>query len=85
MNGAGPPLPPNPVLITIDDGYQDMFSYAYPVIKKFNLPATVFLATDFIEKSTWLWSNRLEYILKNSNRAVFTFPLGEDLGNFRDT
>jgi len=54
------------VLITFDDGYLDNYTYAYPVLKKYAIPATIFLATDFISQKAWLWSNKLEFILKNS-------------------
>ena len=37
-------------VITFDDGYRNNYSIAYPVLKKFNLPFTIFLTTDFIEK-----------------------------------
>jgi len=46
-------LPYKPVVITIDDGFKSTFSLAYPVLKKYNLPATLFLYTDFIEKNSY--------------------------------
>jgi len=45
-------LPPKPVVITIDDGFKSTFTLAYPVLKKYNFPATLFLYTDFIEKNS---------------------------------
>lgn len=36
------------VIITFDDGYEDNFLYAYPILKKYNLPAIIFITTDFI-------------------------------------
>ena len=38
----------NKVVITIDDGYSDNFKYAYPALKKFGFPATVFIIAAFI-------------------------------------
>jgi peptidoglycan/xylan/chitin deacetylase (PgdA/CDA1 family) len=49
-------LPAKSVVITIDDGYRSTYEIAYPVLRKFGFPATVFLYTDFVGASdamTW--------------------------------
>lgn len=50
-------LPPKPIVITIDDGYKSTYTLAYPVLRKYNFPATLFIYTNFIEKNngslTW--------------------------------
>jgi peptidoglycan/xylan/chitin deacetylase (PgdA/CDA1 family) len=50
-------LPYKPVVITIDDGFKSTYTLAYPVLKKYNFPATLFIYTNFIEKNngslTW--------------------------------
>ncbi|MDD5476707.1 MAG: polysaccharide deacetylase family protein [Candidatus Omnitrophica bacterium] len=38
----------NTVVITIDDGYENNFTYAYPVLKKYGFPAIIFLITNDI-------------------------------------
>lgn len=40
-------LPKKAVIITIDDGYRSTYEIAYPVLKEFGFPATLFLYTDF--------------------------------------
>ena len=40
--------PSSKVIITFDDGYRDNYLNAYPVLRKFNFPATVFLTTGLI-------------------------------------
>jgi peptidoglycan/xylan/chitin deacetylase (PgdA/CDA1 family) len=45
-------LPKKSVLITFDDGWRDNFIYAYPILKKYNLRATLFIITEWIEKAS---------------------------------
>ncbi|MBU4450625.1 MAG: polysaccharide deacetylase family protein, partial [Actinobacteria bacterium] len=44
-------VPPKPIVITIDDGYKSTYTLAYPILKKYNFPATLFIYTNFIEKN----------------------------------
>lgn len=41
-------LPQKSVVITIDDGYESVFKLAYPLLKQYGFPATVFVYTDFL-------------------------------------
>lgn len=38
----------NTVVITIDDGYEDNYKYAYPILKRYNFTATIFIAVNSI-------------------------------------
>lgn len=49
------------VVLTFDDGYKNNLKYAYPVLKKYNIPATLFITKKFIDKNTFSWWDRLEY------------------------
>lgn len=44
----GAPLPERPVMITFDDGYGDNRTAALPLLRKYGLPATIFLVTDHV-------------------------------------
>ncbi len=51
------PLPPRPVIITFDDGYEDNYYYAYPILKDNGFKATVFLVSNLIGKTN-AWDTR---------------------------
>ncbi|WP_168188268.1 polysaccharide deacetylase family protein [Hahella sp. CCB-MM4] len=42
------PIPDKSVILTIDDGYRSIYDVAYPILREFNYPATVFVYTDFV-------------------------------------
>lgn len=44
----GKKIPPKTIAITMDDGYKNNYIYAFPVLKKYNLPATIFLIVNEI-------------------------------------
>lgn len=46
------PLPNKPILITFDDGYRDAYLEAYPILKKYNFTATIFLITDYVDNNS---------------------------------
>ena len=66
-------LPSNSVLLTVDDGYKDFYTVAFPILKRYGVPATVFLTVDFIDKKMWLWHDLLNFALDNTPRSDITF------------
>jgi peptidoglycan/xylan/chitin deacetylase (PgdA/CDA1 family)/2-polyprenyl-3-methyl-5-hydroxy-6-metoxy-1,4-benzoquinol methylase len=44
------PLPGLAVVFTFDDGYQDFFEYAWPLLRKYGFKAIVFLVSDYVGK-----------------------------------
>ena len=46
---TGAALPERAIGLTFDDGYLDNWVFAFPLLKKYGMKATVFMATDFVD------------------------------------
>ena len=49
-NSGKAELPSKPIIITFDDGYYSNYEYIYPILKKYNVKASIFIITDNIGK-----------------------------------
>lgn len=50
-------------LITFDDGWMDNYNYAYPLLKKYDIPAIIFLSTNYMGSLKTFWFQNLDNIL----------------------
>jgi peptidoglycan/xylan/chitin deacetylase (PgdA/CDA1 family)/CelD/BcsL family acetyltransferase involved in cellulose biosynthesis len=62
--------PPEPVMaLTFDDGYQDNYTKAFPVLQRYGLPATIFLTTGAVDSREPLWFERLALAVKTTTQT----------------
>lgn len=73
-------LPERAVCVTFDDGYADNAELALPLLNKWNVPATVFVSSKFIDGGT-MWNDTVIEVAKNSRQQEIDLnPVG--LGTF---
>jgi peptidoglycan/xylan/chitin deacetylase (PgdA/CDA1 family) len=65
------------VCITFDDGYKDIKQWAYPLLKKYELPFALYIPTSFPDRLGELWWVALEAVIAQ-NRRVGLVVNGED-------
>ncbi len=65
-------------VITFDDGFFNNFSHAFPVLKKYKIPATVFLSTNLIESNDTIWFCKIIQMIESSKEKEI-FWEGEKL------
>jgi peptidoglycan/xylan/chitin deacetylase (PgdA/CDA1 family) len=61
------------VAITFDDGYEDNYRLAFPILKKLQIPAIFFIPTQMIEMRQLSWWDHINYVVKKSPRTNFKF------------
>jgi len=74
------PLPPRSILITFDDGYENFYTDAYPILKKYGLTATVFVLAGYMGRlNTWdvqLGLKRPKHLSRDQIQALFKDGIG---------
>jgi peptidoglycan/xylan/chitin deacetylase (PgdA/CDA1 family) len=61
------------VNISFDDGFEDIYTHAFPLFRKYQIPFTIYITTDLIEQNILLWWLALEEIvLKNDKITLST-------------
>lgn len=61
------------VALTFDDGFQNNYSVAYPILQRLALPATIFLVTDLIDSDDTVWFCRINDALSRTSRTRLTW------------
>ena len=51
---SGKNLPSNPIILTFDDGHEDIYKNVFPILQKYNMRATIFIVTDHIGMKDYL-------------------------------
>jgi peptidoglycan/xylan/chitin deacetylase (PgdA/CDA1 family) len=59
LAGETEELPPRPVVLTFDDGYEDFHSRALPLLERYGFTATVYVTTDWVEAARPLAPGRM--------------------------
>lgn len=62
-------LAPRSCLVTFDDGWFDNHRHALPVLRRENIPALIFVATDYIDSANCFWQERAARLLFAAWRA----------------
>src|SRR5215467_13828698 len=62
--------------ITIDDGYRDAYEIAYPTLRRFGAPATLFIPADFIDRRAWMWTDKARFLTRRAVSQRLAIKIG---------
>lgn len=73
-------LPPRSVAITFDDGFSNVYHNAWPILRRYGLKATFYLATGFVDTGRASWTDQLEMMILEADVDYLSLVLeGEQL------
>jgi peptidoglycan/xylan/chitin deacetylase (PgdA/CDA1 family) len=71
-------LPPNAVVVTFDDAYRDFGDVAWPTLRHYGVPVTMFVPTAFPDTDERFWWDRVHHAVCSAGYpARFASPVGE--------
>jgi peptidoglycan/xylan/chitin deacetylase (PgdA/CDA1 family) len=62
--------------ITFDDGYRDLYTYAFPVLEKYVIPATIYLIGRCMETGEAPWYDRIFVALAHARATTIELEMG---------
>lgn len=65
-------LPAGATVVTFDDGYKDNCANAWPLLKKYHIPATIFLSVEAIEEQNALWFDIVTEAFRTTKKNTFS-------------
>lgn len=75
---SGGSLPPRAVALTFDDGYRDNLTLAATALRRFAMPATIFLVPGLLDRSVDAWWERLGWVFGTTSARSLQYR-GETL------
>lgn len=62
-------LPRKPIVVTFDDGFDDNYTTAFPILKRLGVPATIFLSSGYIGGVQTFWFDRVAFMVLNTSAS----------------
>lgn len=65
----GRTIPTGAVVLTLDDGYRDTLDVAAPILARYDVPATLYLATAYVDRGKNQWEDELYATYRHASRV----------------
>jgi peptidoglycan/xylan/chitin deacetylase (PgdA/CDA1 family) len=76
-------LPPKAFAITFDDGFENNYSVAAPILRDLNVPCTFYVTTGFVEVNGLSWIDKIEAVVEQTDCLRLDLPYPELTGTFQ--
>jgi len=79
----GDQLPPKAFAITFDDGFENNYSVAAPILRDLDVPCTFYVTTGFVEVHGLSWIDKIEAVVEQTDCLRLDLPCPELTGTFQ--
>ncbi len=69
---GGAPLPPRAVHLSFDDGFAECFTVVRPLLRKYDIPCTFFIATDWLDNRAMFYRNKASLAIQRFGESTNT-------------
>jgi peptidoglycan/xylan/chitin deacetylase (PgdA/CDA1 family) len=66
----GGPLPPRPFIISFDDGFENNYSIAAPILDELKIPAVFYITSNFVDKNMMSWVDCIDFALEETQKQT---------------
>lgn len=84
LRKAGKNPPPYSFIITFDDGFENNFSIAAPILEDFGVPAIFYITSGFVDDNLMSWADQIDYAVEqtqNSSISLSFLARSYDIGS----
>ncbi len=67
------PFPSYSYVISFDDGFENNFSLAAPILTEMNIPAIFYVTTNFIDSNAMSWTDKMEICIDKTSSGELNF------------
>lgn len=60
----------HPVVVTIDDGWSSSYTHMLPILEEFDIPATIYVATNYVDRKLPVVWKTIEYLCARSGKPM---------------
>ena len=82
---AAEPFPPRAFAVTFDDGFENNYSVAAPILADLGVPATFYVTTGYVEHNAMSWIDRIEVFMEHTSSGMLRLPWTTRPHSFDDT
>jgi len=63
--------------VTFDDGYKDNYEVAFPIMEQHQVPATIYISTDYISQKRQFWYEKVIHAISNTDMEMINLSRPE--------